>query len=335
MQISKSQRNDSTISVELLKIPNYSTSIPPAGCIAYQPNTLMVSTGSQWLNAGSTSPGSTLIYRPGYTGPEGVGIYGTWQPLYDALILIQGTKYITFEDSLNPVGTPIVIPAGQWDMTNTTWFIPLCMINSPPELFVHIHIADGATVNGLCCIDGPSVVTFFGTTAPAITISGLPGARRLVFPLWNGAQITCAGTQPFFRLATGFGEVILGFGSAIIAGPTPVIVSETGSQLIIPTNGFATIENNVFGGGGDILVTGLAPGVQMSIPPVQATFLGTLIITYTYTSPNTYQRGVAPIATDDESKGYKVGDIWVNTAANTFYTCVVSSTGAAVWKGPF
>ncbi len=40
---------------------------------------------------------------------------------------------------------------------------------------------------------------------------------------------------------------------------------------------------------------------------------------------------VAPTVTDDNTKGYAVGSIWINTAGNAVYTCTNSGTGVAVW----
>lgn len=48
----------------------------------------------------------------------------------------------------------------------------------------------------------------------------------------------------------------------------------------------------------------------------------------------TYQRGGAPTNIDDETKGYKIGDIWIDTGASTLYTALDVSTDAAIWHGP-
>lgn len=39
-----------------------------------------------------------------------------------------------------------------------------------------------------------------------------------------------------------------------------------------------------------------------------------------------------PTVSDDETDGYEVGSLWVNTAAENAYICIDPSTGAAVWK---
>lgn len=46
-----------------------------------------------------------------------------------------------------------------------------------------------------------------------------------------------------------------------------------------------------------------------------------------------YERTFAPGAGDDETEGYKNGDVWIDTAARAFYIAVDVSTGAAVWSG--
>lgn len=50
-----------------------------------------------------------------------------------------------------------------------------------------------------------------------------------------------------------------------------------------------------------------------------------------------FQRGTTnsiapPTVTDDSNSGYRPGDLWVDTAADTPYVCLDASPGAAIWK---
>ena len=47
---------------------------------------------------------------------------------------------------------------------------------------------------------------------------------------------------------------------------------------------------------------------------------------------NNLSATTAPTATDDNTKGYSVGSIWINTSTNMPYTCTNSGTGVAVWS---
>lgn len=39
-----------------------------------------------------------------------------------------------------------------------------------------------------------------------------------------------------------------------------------------------------------------------------------------------------PAVSDDNTQGYQIGSIWINTSTDTAYQCLDASTGAAVWK---
>jgi hypothetical protein len=47
---------------------------------------------------------------------------------------------------------------------------------------------------------------------------------------------------------------------------------------------------------------------------------------------NNFSATAAPTTSDDNSKGYSVGSMWINTTGSTIYTCTNNSTGAAVWS---
>lgn len=46
---------------------------------------------------------------------------------------------------------------------------------------------------------------------------------------------------------------------------------------------------------------------------------------------NNYAALTDPAVTDDASEGYQIGSEWVNTIADTVWTCVDASLGAAIW----
>jgi len=298
------------------------------------------------IPGGEKSPGSTVVFRPQYSGDTSNGVFGKWAELCAVLPYIEGPKYIFFDDSLLPFGDPIVIPPGAWDMTEVTWYVKLSMIHSPPVIFTQINISDGATVNGLCGISGPSVTTYFGTTTPAFTPVNIPNTRNAAIALTDGAKIACLGTQPFISISDGFYEIINTFATQWIGIPlvvpppgtpysttNPISVGAT-AQLIFVMGTGCICDDNVISGNGDLLFIRLAP-VILSIPLVQPNFTGTMNVNSEYVSPDTYKRTIPPIATDDENVGYKVSDVWVDTVALKFYTAVKVNVGAAVWNGPY
>ena len=48
---------------------------------------------------------------------------------------------------------------------------------------------------------------------------------------------------------------------------------------------------------------------------------------------NNFAASAAPASGDDSGDGYSAGSMWVNTSTDTFYVCVDSTLGAAVWRG--
>jgi hypothetical protein len=53
---------------------------------------------------------------------------------------------------------------------------------------------------------------------------------------------------------------------------------------------------------------------------------------YTQFGTNNHRAAANPTVNDDNTLGYRIGAIWVNTAANTSYVLVNDATGAAVWQ---
>ena len=40
----------------------------------------------------------------------------------------------------------------------------------------------------------------------------------------------------------------------------------------------------------------------------------------------------SPTTTDDDSAGYSIGSVWVDTSGQQAYICIDATTGSAVWK---
>lgn len=58
--------------------------------------------------------------------------------------------------------------------------------------------------------------------------------------------------------------------------------------------------------------------------------IGDIAVNMAFT--NNLNAAVSPQVTDDSSKGYEPGSVWVNTTAKTSYICVDATEGAAVWN---
>jgi hypothetical protein len=338
---------DGTITINgNIAIPVDPVNIGDEGSLAYNSTSqsLMYSNGNAWRGAGSNLAESILVYQPGYALQSSQNVFSDWNDLYTTLQTIPGSKFILFSDESLPYGDPIIIPPGNWDMTNTTWRGNLYNIHTPDLVFTQINISDGATVNGLGEIDGPILVTYFGTTTPAITVNTIPFSRAAALVVGGGARIACLGTQPFIEVTDGFYEIITVFGSQIYgipAVPPPPfepystvqpLSAINGSTLIIVISPGCFINDNSLSGDAFTFFIRLAPGAVITIPLAQPAFSGTYAISSVYTSPDTYQRTVNPTPADDDTVGYKIGDQWVNTLTNRTYTCVNNFTAFAIWN---
>jgi hypothetical protein len=319
-----------------LPINNGSLDYSVPGTICYNEinQQLQISNGNSWNNILASPSNTTLTFRPGYTGDNTNGIYGNWVDLYNDLVKINGNKIILFDNLLIPNNVPIVIPPGNWDMTNTTWQTSMCGLIPPPELFIQLSISDGATVNGLCGIDGLLTVTYFGTTQPAITVNQQPNEKHALLYLNNGSSINIAGSQPFISVISGFYEILLSFGTHIQNGPN-VVNCSTGAQTVIGLNTYSNLADNVLSGNGSFIILRFAPGSDISIPIAQPGITGTIALLTFYNTPDTYSRSAPPTPNDDSNLGYKIGDNWVDTSTNNIYFATNVTPTAVVWKGPY
>lgn len=145
-----------------------------------------------------TLPGQNLVFRPG--GVQRGNVYTSWTDLMAALALVQGYKTIQFDNS---IVSPVVIPAGAWDMTDTEWagFVGIGTASG-----VVVTISDGASFPNLRKIGGELTVTNLNTvSAPVVAPAAgmffeIGGASpQGLFPIINNT-----GGAPFIDL-TGLG----------------------------------------------------------------------------------------------------------------------------------
>jgi len=167
------------------------------------------------------------VFRPG--GVAKGNVYTDWATLVADAVQVQGRKTIQFDDS---VVSPVVIPAGVWDMDQTEWFA-FYRTNgtlAPTTIVRQVQIADGASFTNLRKIGGDlSVVNLNNTNAP-IVIGPLVGASGVaIFEAGSGFTgdfpfLTNLGTAPFFDCtALSAGQIFAIRGGTQISGTSPAI----------------------------------------------------------------------------------------------------------------
>ncbi len=307
-----------------------SSEVPPAGGVAYDTNSglMSYSTGTKWLPVDQRT---SFLFRPGYTGPADSNIFTIWADLIAAMVLVSGPKTIFFDDTLGS----IVIPAGgPYDMTDVVWTSVPCRY-----LFCFLTINDGVTITGLTKIVGLSI---FNTTITVATCTfDLLGTQK-TFQLVDTTLQSVSGA-PFWHLvdSVGGGTAIVYQEGGLLAGVFPEIQADsslTSARIFL---------NEGRGGNVNILNNGALAGsanwfiflessiAGLTIPFSPANFpavAGTITFSDSLRVPKIQTAAAAPVAGNDNTQGFKLGDIWVNTAGNVIYAAVDVSTGAAIWN---
>jgi hypothetical protein len=306
-----------------------------AGSLSYnsESQSIIFSDGLSWKNVGITNPGSAFIFYPDYTGPERSGTFTDWKKLMAAMMLTPGVKFLLLVDD---AVSPVVIPPGIWDMTNIVIFSPVSRFNAGLN-FVQVLISDGAVLNNLSAIQGPYNIVYAGTTQPCITFSTTSFSDRSALVFGRGARFSCSGTQPFIYidLPGSVFEIVLDLGGGIGSGTTQAINVAAGSTLFIGLASFSAVDNNSIAGQGTVLFGRGSLSGSISIPLNQPAITGFKLIQDIYLQvPLKYDNSGAPGVNNDNTQGFKTGDIWIDTAADDVYIAANVNTGAAVWRGP-
>lgn len=301
-------------------------------------------------------PGNStdVVWRPYYSGPVQtnlVSLPGTsgWKRAYELLSKNVGPRvlYLDPTDAIDNLSSePFTVPPGEYDLSNVTIIVDTQW--SPIIAFsgfsVVLVIQDGATFTNLLTLSGPFSVDYRGTTEPAVRVDISTLNTNVYMKL--GSNAFCSGSQPFWQF----------YDSTSSSSEKGTVVMDTGSFLLFDTNAvvdnidvivdiimvnYCVLSNSTLSGSGDyniIFNEPFAAGnftLGLPIPfdqsTDQSTVTGTITLVDTSLRAKTIAQGGTPGVGDDNTAGFKIGDIWVNTSIDEVRIATNVSTGAAVW----
>jgi len=193
------------------------------------------------------------------------------------LALLQGFRVLEFDDSII---SPIVVPAGAYDMTNVIWS-GSAGIDAP-----QVQVVEGVTFTRLRQLTERVQVTFTGTTPP-VSDFDVSGTVSDTFTLDHSARVVTAGAGPFFRVTSAVitaPTISLANGATIDAGTTPAInLAVLGSGIVVAIATGSVLDSNTVSGvvgsnltlsilsAGTILASEDQPGFSGTITPSNIT----------------------------------------------------------------
>lgn len=337
VRVVKDQKLDSLKVANTLILPTGQSLAP--GSIFYNKaeNSVNFSNGIDIYPLASISgPGSTVVYRPGSTQNDN-GVYGDWTQAVAALSMMSSPKYLYFDDSVEGTNN-IVIPTGVWDMTGVTWIRSLAgfVQVSSAAVKLTVTVTSGAVLNGLLGIDGPIQVVYNSSTQSAVTIAAPSQFNYSGFFLKNYSTIVCGGSKGFIDITSGDIVFTMDSMASLGDGANPVVEIATGTTLDLYLATSVIVSNLSVIGAGNLNVVFNTSDVGLDLP-VQNNFptvTGLITVLRTTFFVMRHSALIDPTVTDDITKGYQVGDIWVNTITDKIFICANAGTGGALWNGP-
>lgn len=205
----------------------------------------------------------TIVFRPGGTATQNVA--ATWADAVSLLATLQGTRRLEFDDS---VVSPIVIPAGTYDMTGVTWA-------SVPDRQSRVTVVEGTTFSLLRAFDGVAV-TFSGTTAPVRDFQSTSPQIDTV-TMTNNATFVMSGAGPFFDIDMN-AVFVIGSQSGLFAGTHAVMNIEAGNTVTVFQQGplSAISDGTISGANPSTLNLVVADAAPFAASSAQPGYLGTL-----------------------------------------------------------
>jgi hypothetical protein len=236
------------------------------------PQPFVTGGGSAAISSGA-SP--VIVLRPG--GVAAQNVVTTWADAMTKLALLQGFRVLEFDDSII---SPIVVPAGAYDMTNVIWS-GSAGIDAP-----QVQVVEGVTFTRLRQLTERVQVTFTGTTPP-VSDFDVSGTVSDTFTLDHSARVVTAGAGPFFRVTSAVitaPTISLANGATIDAGTTPAInLAVLGSGIVVAIATGSVLDSNTVSGvvgsnltlsilsAGTILASEDQPGFSGTITPSNIT----------------------------------------------------------------
>ncbi len=214
--------------------------------------------------SGGSASFDTVVFRPGGVAAANVAV--TWAGALVLLAAQEGTRRLEFDDSIT---TPIVIPAGAFDMTGVTWA-------SVPDRQSRVTVAEGTTFTLLRSFDHVAV-TFSGTTPPVSDFASASPQIDTV-TMTNDASLVMSGAGPFFSVGADC-QFILGPQSGLFTGTNAVIDIQTGGFTVTvfqegPQS--AVSDDTLSGLEGSTINLVVADSAPFSSSESQVVFTGTL-----------------------------------------------------------
>lgn len=211
------------------------------------------------------------VLQPGGVATQNV--VTTWADAVARLALQQGQRVLEFDDS---IVSPIVIPAGAYDMTNVIWSGGGVATEAPI-----VQIVEGASFTGLRQFDDRVIVAFTGVTPP-VTDFNVAGPIQDTVTLDHSARIFSSGAGPFFRLLTSGGvgiSIQVRNGAAFVAGANAMMdLAVAGAEVMVTAAGSQSeIQSDTISGAPGSILTLIVGGAGIAdVSEVQTAFLGTL-----------------------------------------------------------
>lgn len=160
---------------------------------------------------------ATFVFRPG--GVAENNIYTSWAELMRAILVVQGRRQIVFDDS---IVSPVVIPAGAYDMTDVEWVGR----TGPGDSFVAVEVSVGVTFTGLRRFSQNLLIDFVGAAAAVSDFV----AGDIVW-MNQYVSIMSSGAAPFFAVAGVAIQFLTSDGSVLDISAVPVLALTAGASV--------------------------------------------------------------------------------------------------------
>jgi len=117
---------------------------------------------------------------------------------------------------------------------------------------------------------------------------------------------------------------VIDFIDGVSSATSPVTAAlEAGKLAVFASDAAYETDKGAVGSGGDLYFSSTTNDIRFYDPSISSWKANEAELNNSTTS--------SPGISNDQTEGYEVGSIWVNTSTGSMYRCVDASTGAAIW----